>query len=588
MNRREFVGRFAVTPVLGSQLASWLAASSAQSGEGVKGQPSPSHADKPDLRAPEKKSPTEVLDVQSKAERIWRGEEPVPARYPYILPDYKLEFPHIGTEPQLFLDNYMSEWLYDLERVMETPQKYPDPVLRGTDFEWEAYGGPIPVVLYDREDKTFKMWYCVSYGTSVSNMTQVLCYAESEDGIRWRKPLERGGLAFGKNRKTNIVLQGVAWHSVLKETHEPDPNKRYKFVFWDTQGNSKFGVAYSRDGYRAERTRVTPYILTHNTGTFWDPALQKYVSYGQYGHHWNYLYRVRGVGRQESEDLLRWTPRQPVILPDGNFAPSFEPAAMEVHKVGSLYIGTVANYDMEPIWRLGNGPKGQRFNTREQVHPNRLLAYSRDGLRWSFAENGKVWLDNGPPGSPDHGFVDALSPPALHNGKLYFYISAANYNQGLQPANLERIIPKALRREELLLASGFALAFPQEKRRNFDSVTLATLRQEGYMRVQPRYNEGSLLTRQFVFEGDRLYLNSISEFGWAQVEVLDDEMEPLPGFRREECDRIRGDSVAHEVRWKDNPDVRSLWNRPIRLKVYLTDCWLYSFRFGYAGEQQSL
>jgi hypothetical protein len=43
---------------------------------------------------------------------------------------------------------------------------------------------------------------------------------------------------------------------------------------------------------------------------------------------------------------------------------------------------------------------------------------------------------------------------------------------------------------------------------------------------------------------------------------------------------IRGDSVAHEVHWHGSSDVRRLWNRPIRLKIYLNDCWLYRFRLG--------
>ncbi len=101
--------------------------------------------------------------------------------------------------------------------------------------------------------------------------------------------------------------------------------------------------------------------------------------------------------------------------------------------------------------------------------------------------------------------------------------------------------------------------------------------------MEPTHNRGALLTRQFVFDGDRLYLNARGEFGWIQVEVLDDEMEPIAGFRREDSDLIRGDSVAHEVRWRGNPDVRSLANRPIRLKIYVTDSWLYSFRFGRAS-----
>ena len=85
-----------------------------------------------------------------------------------------------------------------------------------------------------------------------------------------------------------------------------------------------------------------------------------------------------------------------------------------------------------------------------------------------------------------------------------------------------------------------------------------------------------------MFEGDRPYLNLNADFGWARVEILNDEMVPITGYTREDCDLIRGDSIAHEVRWKGSPDVRSLWNRPIRLKIYINDCWLYSFRLGYA------
>ena len=102
------------------------------------------------------------------------------------------------------------------------------------------------------------------------------------------------------------------------------------------------------------------------------------------------------------------------------------------------------------------------------------------------------------------------------------------------------------------------------------------------MRVQPQHGHGALLTRQFVFEGDRLYLNLVSDFGWAQVEILDDEMVPIAGFAKADSDLIRGDSVAHQASWGGSADVSRLWNRPVRLKIYLHDCWLYSFRFGYA------
>lgn len=529
------------------------------------------------MEIPEGKNPTESLDVQRKAARIWRGEEAIPDRYPYILPDYQLHFPHIGTEPQLFLDNYMVEWLYDLDRVMEAPQKHPVGVLHPNDFAWEAHGNPLPQVIYDDQEQLFKMWYSVSFGASPYNFTTVMCYAESADGITWHKPLDRGGLPFREHQQTNIVLEGAPWHSAWKEPGEPDPQKRYKFVFWDSMSDLKFGVAYSADGYRAGRTPVTPYRLSHNTGTLWDPSIQKYVSYGQHGHHWNYLFRVRGVGRQESDDLLKWSPRQPVILPDGNFPPSTEFGTLTAHKVGSLYVANVSRYDMEPVWQ-SNGPQGLKFNWRDYVHPDQLLAYSRDGYAWSFANYGAVWLENGPPGSIDYGYIEHVSPPALKDGKLYYYYMAARHKQSVIPETYERIVPQELRHREKFREMDF-LEQLDVPRRDLRCVGLSTLRQDGYVRVQPHHNTGALLTRQFVFEGDRLTLNLNADFGWAQVEVLDDEMAPIAGFSRAECEPLRGDAVALPVRWQGDMDLRLLWNRPVRLKIYLTDCWLYSFRF---------
>ena len=59
------------------------------------------------MTLPEPKSRTEQLDLQQKAEAIWRGQRPADRNYPYIAPDYDVPFLHIGTERQLFLDNFI-------------------------------------------------------------------------------------------------------------------------------------------------------------------------------------------------------------------------------------------------------------------------------------------------------------------------------------------------------------------------------------------------------------------------------------------------------------------------------------------------
>lgn len=85
-------------------------------------------------------------------------------------------------------------------------------------------------------------------------------------------------------------------------------------------------------------------------------------------------------------------------------------------------------------------------------------------------------------------------------------------------------------------------------------------------------------------EDSHVCLNPDADFGSAQEEALDDEMEPLPGFAGADCDLTRGDSMAQEMRWRGARDTRSLRKRPIRLKICISDCWLYSFRSAYAAE----
>ncbi|MDE0199094.1 MAG: hypothetical protein OXK78_12925, partial [Caldilineaceae bacterium] len=89
------------------------------------------------MTLPEPKSRTEQLDIQQKTDAILSGSRPVDKDYPYIPPDYKVHFPHIGTDRQLFLDNFILDHLDGVRRELCTPQKAPKPLLSFTDLPWE-------------------------------------------------------------------------------------------------------------------------------------------------------------------------------------------------------------------------------------------------------------------------------------------------------------------------------------------------------------------------------------------------------------------------------------------------------------------
>jgi hypothetical protein len=61
------------------------------------------------------------------------------------------------------------------------------------------------------------------------------------------------------------------------------------------------------------------------------------------------------------------------------------------------------------------------------------------------------------------------------------------------------------------------------------------------------------------------------------VEVLDEKGKPAPGFKREMCEPMQADSVDNPIRWKGT-SLADLRGKPVRLRFYLTNARLYSYR----------
>lgn len=107
-----------------------------------------------------------------------------------------------------------------------------------------------------------------------------------------------------------------------------------------------------------------------------------------------------------------------------------------------------------------------------------------------------------------------------------------------------------------------------------------TLRLDGFVSVHASMDGGSLITKPVLFRGNTLSLNfSSSAAGSIQVEIQDTNGKPLPGFGLDDCAPIFGDTLDRTVTWKKDTDLRSLENKPVRLRFVLKDADLYSFRF---------
>jgi hypothetical protein len=549
---------------------------------------------------PEKKSPTEPLDLEHKIRDTIAGRRPYePLAYPYFSPDYKLPFLHIGTEKQLFVDNFVLEELAGVERVIVKPEKHPKLLLEYGGLPWEetAFNPLVTAALYDPDDKKFKMWYTQSLTGDPYGTGQVLCYAESRDGLAWERPLSERCIPFKEHKATNIVhADDCSGTGLALNPDRSDPERKFLLIYAPAIEARKQGlrfmsrVAASPDGLRWKViSRDVEQRHQHESKIFWDESIRQWVSYSQHSHHWHHGPRIRQMGRQTSPDFIRWSPKEVVLSTDWDptLGPDREFHDGSVRKVGGLYLAIVAEAHTEPIWnsrtRTVRGmPAGAVW--RDQFRVSLALYVGRDGRRFTRAHGPEAWLDNGPAGSFDHGY--ACQTPAgilVHGGSMIVPYIAIPIKQWTLPREDWVLVPEPARREyERLTAEARALGVDRDSTRFRRGVAGLVLREDGWARLSPRREQGRVLTKQFVFEGDRLRVNADCAFGHVRVELLDPMLQPYAGFGAADCDPIHDARTAtqwHTVTWKGNADVRALWNKPVMAAFHLHEASLYAFEF---------
>ena len=107
-----------------------------------------------------------------------------------------------------------------------------------------------------------------------------------------------------------------------------------------------------------------------------------------------------------------------------------------------------------------------------------------------------------------------------------------------------------------------------------------TLRPDGFVSVQARYEAGTLVTKPIHFTGNELRLNfSTSAVGWIKVELQDASGKPIPDFTLADCPEIYGDKLDAPVKWTSAADVGSHAGKTVRLRSQISDADLSAFRF---------
>ena len=227
----------------------------------------------------------------------------------------------IGSRLELFVDGALIDETRG-EARLQLRRPAPREVALVTDRSWEGNACGYFTVFQD--DGRYRMYYRGSQFLTGKTLTkahrEVVCYAESVDGIRWYRP-NLGLVEFEGSKVNNIILDrlpvgGTIHNFVPFKDANPAaaPDARYKAV---SSGSSERGLYAwkSPDGIHwdlmADRPVITKGAFDSQNLAFWDPVRREYREYHRYFRKLSDdpagRRGIRDILTGVSQDFLNWT-----------------------------------------------------------------------------------------------------------------------------------------------------------------------------------------------------------------------------------------------------------------------------------------
>lgn len=438
----------------------------------------------------------------------------------------------------LFFDHRELEAARGFTRRLGRPTRCRANPLLVADQPWENGNLQLYGSVCRASDGIFRLWY-----STVDDPWCIrLAYAESDDGLAWRRPAL--DLHPYRRRRTNLVLtDDVHGAAVICDEQDPDPERRFKLAA-GLRPSGCIAVLVSADGIHWRRLSREPQLPFEPDCpmAFFRAPDGRYVV----------LHRHRRLGRRvcrsESWDLEHWTSEPRMILEPGPAdAPQTQLYGMGVVPYGPYELGSLWIFHTDEE-ELGRG----HMNGYQDAE----LTYSRSGFAWHRAAPGTPFIAHGGGRAWDRGNLQCASQPVFLDDEIRYYYAGTDMRHQ--------------RHWELE---------PQRA-----GLGMARLRPDGFVALEAGTRAAELMTVAFVPQGGELFVNAdVGKGGWVKVGVLDDQARPLKDRGVDGCGPLTGDHTGHRVRWRAAADLPT--DRPVRLCVRARQASLYSVYALAAGEE---
>lgn len=484
----------------------------------------------------------------------------------------RLEIP-VGQR-QLFLDDFGIERIDKLTRTLHSPAKK-GAVIRPNWERGETALQTRSAPAWDPVAGVFKLWMITSATHSGTT------YAESEDGLHWRKPSLRQRVVNGSLENNTITWDPAlewpanAMENVVYDPDDVDPSRRFK----------GFSHCFMRepiispDGIHWRKLKVPALASSDESNLSYDRQARTFIA--TLKHHGP---NGRSVFLSTSTDFEHWTAQTLMFHADdldqmlgrGNISrhytsPGLDPPIfnipadyhvdiynMGVFRYEGLYVGLPSVYH-----KTGQVPGDWAGFTDWDVSAEQRVAYrqsgdwagfhhvqltcSRDLHQWKRLGDRRPFLDLSPMGSGAYDLSTIIGPssPVVRGDELWFYYTGLKKYGGPTPQ-------RGLERDQ-------------------GAICLAVLRRDGFISLDAGDKLGSVTTQLFKLPAGELHLNADASRGFVQAALLD-----ASDRVRCETSSMTGDYLRGRMTWTTPlPGT----NSEVRLRLTARHAALFSYWF---------
>jgi len=463
----------------------------------------------------------------------------------------------VGFSKQLLVDDYVIAEKVNVTRRLRSVTKV-GPILKPTlESDHGASFGYYHTALYNPHESKFQMWYSVGVGIEDKNPYRGIGYAESDDGIHWTKPL------ISADGKSNIVLPMTGNSIMLDPTLPWGHAEKFKAAWMHPE--SRAALAYSSDGRRWEFYNDGKPV-THRAGDtqnqiFWDPVRKAYLlgtrtDMGPGGgptEHRGWRFMVHDKGGDIRNHPTAWKPiLDRIVVNDPQQKPGSDPPDLQFHHI-SLWRHEGIWFQLLNVW---TAPTQKEYNENDDStrHDRDVSDYylgvSRDVMTIdrSFVYARQPLIPRGQGGSWDDDIITPSNNIITRGDEHWIYYCGMN----------ERI--------------------HNFKNRGQSYIGLAKLPLDRFIGLIAGQELGTIVTKPFQLEGNRLEVNVDARLGELRVEVLDAAGQPLAGYGSDDATTYRNvDDLRLSPRWQK--PLSEIRGRIIRLRFHLRKAGLYAFQF---------